>query len=104
MSIGLYIVNFLLISKLNSETLIRSVRYAIERQNLYNRLQSARKEQSEYIRMLPVCPKCHIVKDDSGYKHNLETFIEKNSNSNFTHGICPDCLVQEQAKIQEMFN
>lgn len=41
--------------------------------------------------MLPICARCKKVRDDSGFWHKIETYIEKHSEAKFTHGICPNC-------------
>jgi hypothetical protein len=32
------------------------------------------------------------IRDDDGYWHQVEAYIEDHSNAEFTHGVCPDCL------------
>lgn len=41
--------------------------------------------------MLPICANCKKIRDDSGYWEQIETYITKNSDTQFSHGICPDC-------------
>ena len=42
--------------------------------------------------MLPICAHCKKVRDDDGYWQQIETYITKNSDTQFSHGICPDCV------------
>jgi PAS domain S-box-containing protein len=42
--------------------------------------------------LLPICSHCKKIRDDKGYWTQVESYIGKNSNAKFTHGICPDCL------------
>ena len=32
------------------------------------------------------------IRDDKGYWSQIETYIKKHSEAEFTHGICPECL------------
>jgi len=40
---------------------------------------------------LPICASCKNIRDDKGYWNQIEEYITKNSEANFSHGICPDC-------------
>ncbi len=42
--------------------------------------------------LVPICAKCKSIRDDSGYWHILETYMEKHSDASFSHGLCPNCL------------
>ncbi|MEI6520369.1 MAG: response regulator [bacterium] len=41
--------------------------------------------------LLPICSNCKKIRDDDGCWHEIENYIEKHSNTEFTHGICPIC-------------
>ncbi|MDD2468389.1 MAG: hypothetical protein PHI97_30790 [Desulfobulbus sp.] len=41
--------------------------------------------------LLPICSNCKKIKDDTGSWNQLETYIHKHSEAQFSHGICPDC-------------
>jgi DNA-binding response OmpR family regulator len=42
--------------------------------------------------LLPICSACKGIRDDKGYWSQVETYIERNSEATFTHGLCPDCV------------
>ena len=42
--------------------------------------------------MLPICASCKKIRDDKGYWSQIETYIKKHSEAEFTHGICPECM------------
>ncbi|MGD2080201.1 MAG: PAS domain-containing protein [Nitrospirota bacterium] len=44
--------------------------------------------------LIPICAWCKKVRDDQGYWNLLETYIKDHSDADFTHGICPECLVR----------
>ncbi len=41
--------------------------------------------------LLPICSSCKKIRDDTGSWNLVETYISKNSEAEFTHGICPEC-------------
>jgi len=41
--------------------------------------------------LLPICSSCKKVRDDKGYWNQIESYICTHTDSEFTHGICPDC-------------
>jgi YesN/AraC family two-component response regulator len=47
---------------------------------------------------LPICCYCKKVRDDEGYWSQIEAYVEKHTDSKFTHGICPECT-EEHYKI-----
>jgi hypothetical protein len=40
--------------------------------------------------LLPICASCKKIKDED-YWIQIESYIKKNSEAEFTHGICPEC-------------
>ncbi len=42
--------------------------------------------------MLPICASCKRVREDSGYWQQIETYIRDHSETEFTHGLCPECV------------
>lgn len=42
--------------------------------------------------LLPICASCKKVRDDEGYWSEVEVYVKKHSNVEFSHGICPECL------------
>lgn len=42
--------------------------------------------------IIPICSYCKKIRDDEGYWDQLEDYISQHTGSNFSHGICPDCL------------
>ncbi len=40
---------------------------------------------------LPICAECKKIRDDEGYWNQIETYIHKHSEADFSHGICPEC-------------
>ncbi|HEX3800054.1 MAG TPA: PAS domain S-box protein [Verrucomicrobiae bacterium] len=44
--------------------------------------------------LLPICAACKKIRDDGGYWQKIEAYICEHTEAEFTHGICPDCLVK----------
>ena len=63
----------------------------MEREHLINELQEALDNIKTLRGLLPICASCKKIRDDNGYWNQIESYISKHSNVNFTHGICPEC-------------
>jgi hypothetical protein len=42
--------------------------------------------------LLPICAWCKRIRDDLGYWQQLEQYLKEQSDVEFTHGMCPECL------------
>ncbi|MBA7534137.1 hypothetical protein ES705_26383 [subsurface metagenome] len=42
--------------------------------------------------LLPICASCKKIRDDKGCWHQLEEYISKRSDVDFSHGLCPECV------------
>jgi sigma-B regulation protein RsbU (phosphoserine phosphatase) len=51
--------------------------------------------------LLPMCSWCKKIRDDSNYWHQIETYITRHSDAEFTHGICPDCADRMRAEVKQ---
>ena len=51
--------------------------------------------------IIPICSKCHKIRDDEGSWSQLEEYLYEHSDAKFCHGVCPDCItkVREDAKL-----
>jgi PAS domain S-box-containing protein len=63
-----------------------------ERERLIARLREALAQVETLGGLLPICASCKKIRDDQGYWHQVETYIQSHSDAEFTHGICPDCF------------
>ncbi len=41
--------------------------------------------------LLPICMHCKKIRDDKGYWKQMEAYIQKNSEAEFSHSICEEC-------------
>ena len=84
--------------------LSEAIRYALEQRNLrraqeqaerdllIEELQTALGEVKTLSGLLPICANCKKIRDDSGYWTQVEKYIQENSQAEFSHSICPDCI------------
>ena len=63
-----------------------------EREKLIEELKQALTEIKTLKEILPICSSCKKVRDDEGSWKKLENYIKQNSETEFSHGLCPDCL------------
>lgn len=42
--------------------------------------------------LLPICCYCKKIRDDQNYWQQVEGYISKHSQAQFSHGVCPDCF------------
>jgi DNA-binding NtrC family response regulator len=74
-----------------SSAIVRSIRYAIERQHLTTELTRALDHVKQLQEMLPICAICKNIRDDRGYWNCVEEYISRHLEVEFSHSICPDC-------------
>jgi len=42
--------------------------------------------------LLPICASCKRIRDDQGYWFQIESYLRRHTEADFSHGICPDCV------------
>jgi FixJ family two-component response regulator len=75
----------------SATAVIRTIRYAIERQRLMTELKIALDHIKQLQGMLPICSVCKNIRDDHGYWNRIDTYLSKHSEVEFSHSICPEC-------------
>ncbi|MGB8167712.1 MAG: response regulator [Chthoniobacteraceae bacterium] len=77
----------------------------LDREAIYMRLRVAARilDFTTQIRVLkeliPICMYCKKVRDDSDYWQQVDTYIHSCTGTNFSHGICPECLDRHLANL-----
>ena len=77
------------------------VQIETEKENLIYKLQETLSQVKQLSGLLPIYASCKKIRDDKGYWNQIESYIKKHSDAEFTHGICPECakrLYPEQFK------
>ena len=90
--------DYLIKGQINGKLIMRVISYAIERkqvalekEKLIRELQELFSQMKTLRGLLPMCNSCKKIRDDKGDWVILETFIQDHSNTDITHGICPEC-------------
>jgi PAS domain S-box-containing protein len=63
-----------------------------EREELIKKLRESLAEIKTLRGILPLCSFCKKVRDDKGYWERVDIYINKHSEADISHGICPECL------------
>jgi len=71
------------------EVLLRELQEAVDRINTLRGL-------------LPICAKCKKIRDDSGYWQNVEQYITLHLDTQFSHGLCPDCRREAMQELSSL--
>ncbi len=71
-----------------------------EREQLIIELQDALENIKTLSGLVPICANCKNIRDDKGYWNQIESYIQKYSEVQFTHGICPDCAKKLYPEIE----
>lgn len=69
----------------------------LERQN--EKLQRALSEIRTLSGLLPTCCYCKRIRDPEGRWSSMEAYISDRTAATFSHGICPDCMVQARKDL-----
>ncbi len=65
-----------------------------EKNRLIDELNRAMLEIKHLSGLIPICASCKKIRDDHGYWQSVERYISEHSEAQFTHGICPECVVK----------
>lgn len=68
------------------------------------KLEEALAEIKQLKGIIPICSSCKMIRDDQGYWHQVEVYLQEHTDAGFSHGLCPDCarkLYPEQYKNKE---
>ena len=65
------------------------------REKLIGELEEALNNITTLKGLLPICCSCKKIRNDEGYWHQIESYIEEKSDLEFTHGICPECAKEK---------
>ena len=83
----------LLVSLISSTLFLLFIFYRYEKQRAKNL--ALIYEAQDKIKILggfiPICASCKKIRDDEGYWNQIESYITKHSEAEFSHSICPQC-------------
>lgn len=64
-------------------------------------LESALEDVKQLRGLLPICSYCSKIRNDEDYWEQVESYISRRSNVEFSHSICPSCY---EKYVQPMLN
>lgn len=62
-----------------------------ERKKLIRELQETLDRVKTLSGLIPICSICKNIRDDEGYWNKIEAYVQRYSEAEFSHSICPDC-------------
>jgi PAS domain S-box-containing protein len=72
-----------------------------EREGLLTELKDALSNIKVLKGLLPICSYCKKIKDNEGYWEVLDSYIAKHTDTQFSHGMCPECEKKKLAEFEE---
>lgn len=57
-------------------------------------LDKAEAQRQMLTGLLPICSHCKRIRDDQGYWNQVEAYVSKYSEAEFSHSLCPSCLLE----------
>lgn len=57
-------------------------------------LQQALAEVKTLRGIIPICASCKRIRDDAGAWSQVEAYVSRHSECQFSHGICPECVTR----------
>ncbi len=96
MAVGLFLLLGIVLLLYNRYRLKHKSQVEIQRKNedltvALKELEEANAEIKDLSGLLPICAGCKRIRDDGGYWHQVEVYIKKHSDADFSHSICPTC-------------
>jgi phosphoserine phosphatase RsbU/P len=85
-------VDDFLTKPLNAPTIRRRLRVA-------ERILWFAREVHQLKQLIPICCYCHKIDAGKAYWQRFATYIKEQTGSGFSHGVCPQCLETEMAKL-----
>jgi len=64
----------------------------LQRRN--RQLEKALREVRELSGLIPMCASCKKIRDDEGFWNEVEVYMSRHSDMDFSHSLCPDCMAR----------
>lgn len=64
----------------------------IEKDKVSAELKKALSEIKTLQGIIPICSNCRKIRDDEGFWHLVEKYLQEHTDAEFSHGICPECM------------
>lgn len=63
-----------------------------EKEKLIDELQDTLDQVKTLEGILPICSHCKKIRNDKGSWNQLEAYVTRHTEAQFSHGICPECM------------
>jgi hypothetical protein len=70
-----------------------------EKAHMIVKLEEALEEIKTLKGILPLCSFCKKIRDDKGYWEQVDVYINKHSEADISHSVCPECLRMHYPEI-----
>ena len=94
--------DYLIKSEVKPALLLRSIRYAMQReahlqekQEIIEQLQETLRDIKQLQGLVPICSRCKKVRTDGGYWKLVEDYLEQHPDIRLLHGLCPECAAKQ---------
>jgi hypothetical protein len=61
------------------------------RETLIAELKQSLADVKQLQGILPICSSCKKIRDDAGYWHQVDVYISRHTEADFSHGLCEEC-------------
>lgn len=72
-----------------------------EREKLISELRDALEQIKTLRGIVPICSFCKQIRDDKGYWNQVDQYVSEHSHAQFSHSICPKCLVEKYPDLAD---
>ena len=73
--------------------MVQRVKSALRLEKQRQELEAAATQIRSLEKLLPICSYCKKIRADKDYWQEVKNYINKHTNTMFSHSICPDCYV-----------
>lgn len=67
-----------------------------------NKILQKRLDEIKTLRgLLPICASCKKIRNDDGLWEEIEVYLHKNSEADFSHGMCAECMKKHYPELAD---
>jgi response regulator RpfG family c-di-GMP phosphodiesterase len=81
------------------DAMVRILTAERERDQVIEELRQALAKIRQLSKLLPICMYCKKIRDDKGYWRELKAYIQENTDTEFSHGICRECAQKHYPEL-----